>query len=66
MKEAFIAGFVKAGMDSGLDDNSIASIFKLAMEKSEAAELFKDMPSLGIDVSASELEKLSNQKRESK
>ena len=46
MKEAFIAGFVKAAVDLGYDDDTIARVFKRAMASPMGAQLFNQLPQL--------------------
>jgi hypothetical protein len=43
MKEAFIAGFVKIGIDNGLDDEAIGKLFKAAMEEPEVKSIFEKL-----------------------
>ncbi len=44
MKTAFIEGFVKAAVEQGLSDNTIARIFKRAMASPMGAQLFNQLP----------------------
>jgi len=41
MNDAFVAGFVKTAVDFGFDDNTIALLFKRAMEDPQVQNMFK-------------------------
>ena len=47
MQADFIEGFVKAAIDRGLTDKSIARIFKLAMGSPGASQMFNQLPAGG-------------------
>lgn len=63
MKSAFIAGFVKAAADQGLEDETIARIFKRAMANPQVAGMFKGMPEQGAPVAPDKLQALSSMQR---
>jgi hypothetical protein len=44
MKADFIAGFVKAAVDHGLNDDTIVRIFKRAMASPMGAQMFNQLP----------------------
>lgn len=63
MKDEFIAGFVKAAVDKGLDDETIARIFKRAMANPQVGGMFHNMPQSQQPMQPNNLQALSQMKQ---